>query len=294
MFVASEYELLDFGNGRKLECFGGRIVDRPAPAAEGVKPSRPELWRGADARFEIAADAKSRVGPQRGKWTSDAALPESWIVEHGPIKFEAKLTDFGHVGLFPEQAENWDWLAEQVRVAKQQTDVPLRVLNLFAYTGGSTLAAAAAGAEVTHVDAAKNVVAWGRRNAELSGLSAAPIRWIVDDALRFTRREVKRGRQYDAVILDPPSYGHGSGGERWKLDDDLPDLLAECREVIGSSMRFLIVTCHSPEYNPHRLEKCLFEAGFANIKLVEAGHLFLRAADGRQLNAGLFARIPGK
>jgi 23S rRNA (cytosine1962-C5)-methyltransferase len=292
MFVASEYVLLDFGNGRKLERMGGQVLDRPAPAAEGFTLSQPELWSAADARFEIAADAEQRAGPQRGTWTTVAALPESWIVEHGPIKFEAKLTDFGHVGLFPEQAENWDWLVEQVRVAKQQNDAPLRVLNLFAYTGGSTLVAAAAGAEVTHVDAAKNVVAWGRRNAKLSGLSAAPIRWIVDDALKFTRREVKRGRQYDAVILDPPSYGHGVGGERWKLDDDLPELLAVCRELTGSQMQFALVTCHSPEYGPRRLAESLVSSGFAeSVKQIEFGDLSLTSADCRALNAGVFARI---
>jgi 23S rRNA (cytosine1962-C5)-methyltransferase len=165
------------------------------------------------------------------------------------------------------------------------------VLNLFAYTGGSTLAAAAAGAMVTHVDAAQNIVGWARRNAELSGLSNAPVRWIVDDALKFAQRELRRKQHYDGLILDPPSYGHGPTGEVWKLDERLPELLAVCRELLGSQPRFALLTCHSPDYDPVRLGACFVAAGFVRTAAeVDAGELWLSTIDGRKLHAGCFAR----
>ena len=175
---------------------GGRVRRGPIP----TRGSRPTPDSTAATR-------------RRGNGRDRRELPERWTIAHGPLQFELKRTDFGHLGLFPEQAENWDWIAERVAAAGR----PLKVLNLFAYTGGSTLAAAAAGAEVVHVDAAKNIVAWARRNAELSGLADAPIRWIAEDAMKFVKRELKRGNRYDAVILDPPSYGHGPQGEVWRL-----------------------------------------------------------------------------
>jgi 23S rRNA (cytosine1962-C5)-methyltransferase len=218
-------------------------------------------------------------------------MPPTWTVSYEKIQFELKLTNFGHVGLFPEQADNWDWINTQIENARQvESDKPLRVLNLFAYTGGSTLAAGASGAEVTHVDAARTVVGWARRNAELSGLSAAPIRWIVDDAMKFARRELKRGQRYDAIILDPPSYGHGAGGESWKLDEDLAKLLSVCRELTVRP-QFVLLSCHAPDYKPPRLAECLLTAGFGQkIDQIEAGDLFCSTTDGRRLHAGAFAR----
>jgi 23S rRNA (cytosine1962-C5)-methyltransferase len=168
----------------------------------------------------------------------------------------------------------------------------LRLLNLFAYTGGSTLAAAAAGAAVTHVDAARNVVAWARRNAELSGLARAPIRWIVDDAISFVRREIKRGRRYDGVILDPPSYGHGMRGQTWKLNTHLDELLSLSRELIERDPRLVLLTCHSPDFDAQRLAECLVTAGFvADRRVLEVGELWLTARDGRRLHSGTFARV---
>ncbi len=186
MFDPNQYELLDFGSGRKLERFGQYVLDRPAPAAADAMPARPELWTKIDARFET--DAEQKTDTVRGKWTATSDLPANRTIRHGELVFEIKPTEFGHLGLFPEQAICWDWIDQQLR------SVPAaKVLNLFAYTGGSTLAAAAAGAAVTHVDAAANTVAWARRNADLSGLAAAPVRWIVDDALKFARREARAG-----------------------------------------------------------------------------------------------------
>jgi 23S rRNA (cytosine1962-C5)-methyltransferase len=287
MFATDQYRLLDFGDGRKLERFGQVILDRPAPAAHGASRSNPEFWKQTNAKFELSADAASTA--QRGQWIEQNDLPKTWSIAHDALQFELKRTDFGHVGLFPEQASNWDWF--RGRVSNTLTEPP-RVLNLFAYTGGSTLAAAAAGAAVTHVDAARNVVAWARRNADLSGLAPAPIRWIAEDAMKFVRREIKRGQSYDAIVLDPPGYGHGPAGEAWMLDKHLPELLSVCRELTQPQPRFILLTCHAPEYDPARLAEMLVAAGFADrAAQVEADDMWLVAADGRRLHAGCMARF---
>jgi 23S rRNA (cytosine1962-C5)-methyltransferase len=304
MFLSSEYELLDFGAGRKLERFGSVVLDRPAPAAAGQRIQSPQLWPVARARFELIDS--SQPGTSRGKWMVCEPVPAEWNISHGKLQFELKLTDFGHVGVFPEQAANWDWIAAACDAAPHlataspkgpgtlpegEGDIALRVLNLFAYTGGSTLAAITAGAAVTHVDAARTVVAWARRNAELSRQSAAPVRWIVDDALKFTRRELRRKQRYNGVILDPPSYGHGPAGETWKLDEHLPELLSICRELTEPQPRFVLLTCHSPDYTPQKLSECFVAAGFARTAAeVDAGDIWLAASDGRKLHAGSFAR----
>jgi 23S rRNA (cytosine1962-C5)-methyltransferase len=208
------------------------------------------------------------------------------------LQFELKRTEFGHVGMFPEQAENWRWIAEEIR--NQQGHVP-RVLNLFAYTGGSTLAAARAGAEVVHVDAAKNVVGWARRNAELSGLADASIRWIAEDAVKFVERELKRGNRYDAVILDPPSYGHGPRGEVWRVSKDLARLLSLCRELTAGGGRFVLLTCHTPGYEAKSLHDMMEHVGFSgSAGEIEAKALSIRACDGRELPSGSVVRWRGR
>ena len=241
MFTSDEYQLLDFGAGRKLERFGPYVLDRPSPAAANAERMRPELWPQAAARYKRTAEA--------GGWVREGEIAEPWTIAAGPLRFELKLTEAGHLGVFVEQAANWAWIAEQVRAAER----PFTVLNLFAYTGGSTLAAAAAGASVVHVDAAANVVAWARRDAAASGLAERPIRWIAEDALRFARRELKRGRQYDAVILDPPAYGHGPRGEPWKLEEHLPELLDLCFALTSARRAFVLLTCHSGEFAAPRV-----------------------------------------
>jgi 23S rRNA (cytosine1962-C5)-methyltransferase len=285
MFAASHYQLVDFGRGRKLERFGPYLLDRPAPAAEGQDKSDPQAWRLATARYD-------RVTGDRGVWRPVAAdappLGERWTVRHGPISLELKPTDFGHLGVFPEQAANWDWLAGQIRCAARH----LKVLNLFAYTGASTLAAAAAGAEVVHVDAARNTVEWARRNAAVSGLTSAPIRWIHEDAATFVRRELKRNNGYDAVILDPPSYGHGAKGQTWQIDH-LPDLLADCARLTIGRRSFILVTCHTPGFKAEKLQTLLGDALGASERGssdVEHGPMSLVAADGRTLASGAMAR----
>jgi 23S rRNA (cytosine1962-C5)-methyltransferase len=283
VFHPEQYELLDFGNGRRLERFGTVILDRPCPAAEGIRPGGHPAWKRATARFR-------RSGAERGHWVPADALPESWTVSHGGLTLALKPTPFGHVGVFPEQAGNWQWIQDRVRRAGR----PLKVLNLFAYTGGATLAAAAAGAEVVHVDAARNIVAWARRNAERSGLTDATIRWIVEDAGRYVRRELRRGKRYDGFILDPPSYGHGPGGEVWKLQRHLPALLADCAQLAAGGLAFALLTCHTSGYGPAETEAILADALFGHCQSgAVAGRLSLVAADGRALPSGVMARWPG-
>jgi 23S rRNA (cytosine1962-C5)-methyltransferase len=276
MFAPHQYELLDIAAGRKLERFGAVVLDRPSPGAEGAA----KAWS-ADARFERGDDAP-------GEWKLRAGFPQAWTIRHGAAALELRPTPFGHVGVFPEQAGSWDWIARQVASAGRS----IHVLNLFAYTGGSTLAAALAGAAVTHVDAAASTVAWARRNAELSGLKDAPIRWIVDDARKFTAREIRRGRRYDAVILDPPGYGHGAKGEAWQIDRDLPDFLRLCREVTDGRPRFVLLSCHAPKLGQAELSRLLADAfpkrGEASI---DTGSMVLRTADGRELECGTCARL---
>lgn len=273
MFASDEYALIDCGGGRKLERLGAHVVDRPSPAAEGFPPGDRTLWTSATLRYDR----------ETGQWHG-AELPASWIVRHGELAFELRPTEFGHVGLFPEQAANWDWITRAVATS----DRPLKLLNLFAYTGGSTLAAAAAGAEVTHIDAARNVVVWARRNAELSGLSDRPVRWIAEDARKFVQRERKRGRRYDGVILDPPSYGHGPSGEAWKIEQHLEPLLADCAELTGGDCRLVLLTCHSPGYEGAVLGR-LVRAAFGEGRVV-TGELALQSTTGRRLPSGHFAR----
>ena len=253
MWDPGQYQLLDFGAGRRLERFGPLVLDRPCPAAAGIERAEPQLWNDADARFD-------RDAGDTGHWTLRGEAAATWMITHAPLVFELKRTDFGHVGLFPEQAENWDWLRTGSAHIAARLGRPPKVLGLFAYTGGSTLAAAAAGAEVTHVDAARNVTNWARRNAELSGLGGAPIRWIADDAMKFVGREIRRGNRYDCIVLDPPSYGHGAGGEVWQLDRHLAELLAACGDSPVPRASLVLLTCHTPGYTSPRLGELLAAA----------------------------------
>jgi len=283
VFSSDQYELIDFGDGRKLERFGSYVLDRPCPAAERTSRSRPSLWNSADARYR-------RTDSSSGAWSPDGGLPKSWTIRHGELQFDLRPSPFGHLGIFPEQAENWDWIASQVRRANR----PLKVLNLFAYTGGSTLVAAATGAEVAHIDAATNAVARARKNAKLSGLADAPIRWITEDAMKFVRRELRRGNRYDAVILDPPSYGHGPKGEEWKIQRHLMSLLSLCGKLTAKRRAFVLLTCHTPSWGPAELEAYLADGVFGHCQSgVEAHELGIQSSDDRMLFGGVAARWPG-
>ena len=232
-----DYELLDCGGGLRLERWGKYILTRPDPVALW-EPARPSLWQKSDAVYHRSASGG-------GSWEI-SGLPSSWEIGYRELRFQVKPMGFKHTGLFPEQAVNWDWIAETLSGAPRGT----RVLNLFSYTGGATVAAAAAGAEVTHVDAARGIVQQAKENAALSGLGDAPIRYITDDCRKFAAREIRRGRTYDAVILDPPSYGRGANGEVWKLEDDLYPFLLSLRELLSDRPRFILLNSYTAGLSP--------------------------------------------
>jgi 23S rRNA (cytosine1962-C5)-methyltransferase len=285
-----QYELLDFGDGRKLERIGGLVLNRPCPTADGIAKARPQLWGEAVARFRGPRMGDGSWSPSPKNW-----MPPDWnYAYNGDARFELKLEALpsGQVGVFPEQRENWTWIAQRV-AGEAKLGRPPKVLNLFAYTGGSTLAAAAAGAEVVHIDAARNIVDRARQNAELSGLADQPIRWIVEDATKFCQRELKRGNRYNAVILDPPSFGHGPKGELWQIEPGLLALLKLCGQLTAESRAFVLVTCHSPGIGLPELSAYLCEGIFGHCgQPPKSGELFLDTADGRRLPSGVYARWP--
>ena len=233
-----DFELIDCSKGEKLERWGKYYLVRPDPQAIWETPRRNPHWNVRDGRYQ-----RSESGG--GSWDK-SALPESWQIRYGELTFNVRPMNFKHTGIFPEQACNWDWAMEQIRRA----DRPISVLNLFGYTGAATLACAKAGASVCHVDAAKGMVAWGRENAAASGLSDAPIRWIVDDCAKFVEREIRRGHKYDAIIMDPPSYGRGPGGEVWKLEKDLWPFVSLCAGVLSDDPLFVIINSYTTGLSP--------------------------------------------
>lgn len=282
VMTTSAYRLIDFGNERKLEQIGNRTLDRPCPAAADFRPTAPHAWHTADARF-----VKPKSQPPR--WCCARHLASFWQTKFSTFTLRLKMTPFGHVGVFPEQQPNWEWISQRL----QQVITPLTILNLFAYTGGSTFSAAIAGANVVHVDAAKNVIQWARSNAKLSGLDQSPIRWIAEDARKFVHREIRRGNRYDGVILDPPSYGHGPKGESWKMEENFFELLADCRTLIGHNPQLVLVSCHSPGYDEQRLRETVSKAipEIADFQLV-GRPMWLVSDDARQLPAGYTVRWP--
>ena len=233
-----DYEVLDTSAGEKLERWGNTILIRPDPQVIW-KPEKGEIWQRADARY-------NRSSAGGGSWQIYRSHPQFWTIGYRDLKFKISPTGFKHTGLFPEQAVNWDFFREKIEKAGR----PIRVLNLFAYTGGATLACAAAGAAVCHVDASKGMVAWAKENARVSGLQDAPIRWIVDDCAKFVEREIRRGKTYDAIIMDPPSYGRGPGGEVWKLEDNLFPFVKLCSQVLSDKPLFVIINSYTTGLAP--------------------------------------------
>ena len=229
-----DYELLDCSGGERLERWGDVVLIRPDPQVIWNTPKENPYWHKADARY-----VRSREGG--GHWECRRRLPESWNINYKELRFKISPTGFKHTGLFPEQAVNWDMMREKIAGAGRS----IKVLNLFAYTGAATLAAASAGACVCHVDAAKGMVHWARENAELSSLSEKPVRWIVDDCAKFVERENRRGNTYDAIIMDPPSYGRGPGGEVWKLEDQIFDLVKLCTGVLSDDPLFFLLNSYT-------------------------------------------------
>ena len=245
-----DFEVLDTGDGEKLERWGDVILRRPDPQTIWPKAD-PALWRQAQAWYH-------RSDKGGGEWEFFSRLPEKWVIAHEALRFYVRPTGFKHTGLFPEQAANWVWMAEKLRQSGRRD---LRVLNLFGYTGGATLACAQAGAHVTHVDAAKGMVQWAKENRELSHLPETSCRWIVEDALRFVQREIRRGNSYDGILMDPPSYGRGPSGEVWKLENELYGLIDTCAQVLSPEPLFFLVNSYTTGFQASVLsnimEKCV-------------------------------------
>lgn len=252
MFLADgwkDYELIDASAGEKLERWGDFLLIRPDPQIVWEVPAKDKspLWKKADARY-----IRSKSGG--GRWETFNRLPDSWTINYKDLSFGIKPMGFKHTGLFPEQAANWDWMMDIIK-SSGRTDV--NVLNLFAYTGGASVAASSAGAAVCHVDAAKGMVGWAKENAELSGLSQRPIRYIVDDVKKFVEREIRRGRKYDGIVMDPPSYGRGPNGELWKIEQELFPLINTCMEVLSDKPLFFLINTYTTGLSGSVMENIL-------------------------------------
>lgn len=276
-----DYELLDSGDGEKLERYGAVTISRPDPQALWPKNLSAAEWKKANAWF-------TRTG-EKANWETDGKVPPRWEINFAGLKFYVKLSPFKHTGIFPEQASNWSWMQDKIKNSKKKEAVT--VLNLFGYTGGASLAAAAAGAAVCHVDSSKTAVAWARENAELSGLKEKPIRWIMDDARAFVKREIKRGRKYDGIILDPPSFGHGPDGELWKIEEHFVGLLADCRALLSDQPLFFLINGYAAGYSAIAYKNCLqnLVADFGGA--IEIGELTIEEKEAKRLlPAGIFAR----
>ena len=271
-----DYEMLDSGDGRKLERFGRFTLVRPCSQA---------MWRpcGSAAAWERASASFDREDGNR--WHGRNRLPASWNIETVGIRFRLSGTDFGHLGIFPEQREQWQWIRETCARRPKA-----RVLNLFAYSGGSTMAAALGGAEVCHLDASKGMVQWARENAALNGLADHPIRWIADDAHKFLARESRRGRRYDAVVFDPPSFGRGAGGEMYKIERDLKETIRLVKGVLSETPLFVLFSSHTPGLSPIVAGNIVAQA-FPSAFCVEKGEMLLRAGNGTfDVPSGVYAR----
>lgn len=282
MEPVDDYELIDVGDGARLERFGDHLVDRPHAGA--LAPRRaPERWPAADLRFD------------RDRGWSGAGLEAAragWSVRLGDVDMVLRPTDAGQVGCFPDHAQQLGWLEREVTARDER--MPVKVLNLFAYTGLATLALAARGVAVTHVDAARPSVAWARQNAAVNGLDDAPIRWIVDDARAYVRREVRRGRRYGGIVLDPPTYGHGGGGAAWQLETDLSALLGGCAELLEDD-GFVLLSAHTEGIGPARLAAELQAAfGTSADGVRTMGDIVVPASSGAELTLGAYASISGR
>ncbi|WP_345948496.1 class I SAM-dependent methyltransferase [Mucilaginibacter sp. PAMB04274] len=279
-----DYELIDCGDFEKLERFGQVILIRPEPQAVWSKALPQTEWQ---RLHHIRFKGRSATA---GEWVKkNSNTPDRWHIEykndHATIKMRMALTSFKHLGIFPEQAVNWDYIAENVKRFKTQKP---KVLNLFAYTGGASLIAQAAGADTTHVDSIKQVVTWANENQELSGLK--DIRWVVEDALKFVKRELKRGKKYNGIILDPPAYGHGPNGEKWKLEDQINEMLQEVVQLLDPEEHFLILNTYSLGFSSVIVEN-LIKGAFPAVQNLEIGELYLQATAGSKLPLGVFGKF---
>ncbi len=286
--VLPEYQLIDSGDFEKLERFGKWVLRRPEPQAVWSKSMSEQDWEIQSHATFVRKNNEARDGDS-GNWTVKRGMPDRWHVNyvHGPLKFKMRLalTAFKHVGLFPEQSDNWDFIAKKIKDLKL-SEKP-KVLNLFAYTGGASVASCQAGADVTHVDSVKQVVSWSRENMEESGLDG--IRWVVEDAFKFVQREVRRGKKYDGIILDPPAYGRGPDGEKWVLERQINELLAMCSELLTPT-GFFVINLYSLGFST-LITQNLITQHFPNRIDVESGELYLEDQFKKKLPLGTFLRF---
>ncbi len=280
----SDYQLIDSGSYKKLEKFGSFILSRPEPQAVWDPSLSENEWNKL-----ITAEFRKEAGnAEKGEWILKKGMKEQWYIHYQPsdfkISFRLGLTSFKHVGIFPEQAANWSYIYQKVRLLGNTP----KVLNLFAYTGGASLAAKAAGADVSHVDSVKQVISWGRENMEASNLK--DIRWVVEDAMKFVQREVRRGNKYQGIILDPPAYGRGPNGEKWVIEDQLNELLKGCRELLDKENHFFILNLYSIGFSALIVET-LLQNIFGKIANLETGELYLEDEGGKKLPLSIFGRF---
>lgn len=273
-----EYELLDSGNGEKLERVGPYRLRRPEPRAIWKSTLSETEWNNVSGHY-------IKTQEEKGRWEFNVPQKE-WDMKWNSVKFTAKPTSFKHIGVFPEQEPLWSWIAEKIIQANR----PTKILNLFAYTGGATLACMAAGATVTHVDSSHDVVTWAHDNVKKSGMEDKPVRWIVDDVVKFVRREAKRGVQYDGIIMDPPKFGRGTSGQVWKIESDLPELVERCAEILSSTPLFFIITAYAIDYSSIMLNNILRQ-NIGEKGMFEHGELTLKqSSNSFYLPTSIFAR----
>ncbi|NDW18365.1 oxidoreductase [Dysgonomonas sp. 216] len=287
----TDYELIDSGNYEKLERFGKYIIARPEPQAVWTKSLPETEWEKlANATFrQEKKKNNSPDGNERGSWMQKKDMPDQWFISYHyknmKLRFRLGMTSFKHVGIFPEQAENWNYIYDSVT---EMSVAQPKVLNLFAYTGGASIAAKSAGADITHVDSVKQVINWSKENMEASGLN--DIRWVVEDALKFCRREVKRGKKYNGIILDPPAYGRGPDGEKWILEDNISEIMELCKDLLEPKNAFLVLNLYSMGFSAIIAEN-LMKCYFPDVKHCEYGELLIPERSGKRLPLSIFARF---
>lgn len=285
-----DYELIDSGDYEKLERFGKYIIRRPEPQALWRKSLPEKEWEdAADATFKKEKGKTSQDGNDKGVWVQKNGMPDQWFINYQykemKLRFRLGLTSFKHVGVFPEQSENWDFIYDTVRSLNVSEP---KVLNLFAYTGGASIAAKSAGADVTHVDSVKQVITWSRENMDASDLH--DIRWIVEDALKFCRREVKRGKKYNGIILDPPAYGRGPDGEKWILEENIAEIMSLCAQLLEESNSFLILNLYSMGFSAVIADN-LIKDYFPDVKDRTYGELIVPEKSGKNLPLSIYIRF---
>ena len=275
-----DYEILDMSDGEKLERWNNIVLIRPDPQIIWKEKIYPEKWKTANAKY-------SRSNTGGGSWQYNKRLPDAWQVHYKDLTFNIKPMGFKHTGLFPEQAVNWDWMINKIKLEKRE----IKVLNLFAYTGGATVACSYAGASVVHVDSSKGMVTWAKENIASSGLSDRPVRFIIDDVTKFVQREIRRGNKYDAIIMDPPSYGRGKNGEVWQFENNISDLVELCREVLSDNPLFFLINSYTTGISSKVLENILSLKLKIKKGKLSSGEIGLPMKDSRLvLPCGIYGR----